>query len=941
MPLKGLARDDVLLGSRFMKVVDASNFARCILMFAIASVWCHAQPNADSEDLKELRKLPEIALDRKSEFDVAYQALPGGGADIRRYGFAFKTPSLVDGPATWLVVWDHEQPDPASWVVTHASGAILEIVAPTLADFGDYPELAAKYPAGKSVQLLRVANRQLVKASRYQAVLTTRGASPPLGISMNVAASGVGVQPGEEVREMEIPEGSVDAMRVIELVENIRMFQGDAAAIEFLEAQFALKVGRNGGFRSLFIKVWNEAQFGTGIDDPVWSSRLNDAAFTSAYRIGNYAAAFEIMNNLCASLGKAARFGRLAEVHAMLEDAYEKGGLNMDPTSHPDLGAAIPTLPVIRHRNITMARPYSQQHPSGPVPISQAPSFNELQASALTGYAFHRMNRGDWHGAMEWSVWLRDWASDDEGVPLQARNGVWYSATSNLAYHLESLGFTEDALAIIEEAVAAPYGMSYRGRAKINAAHQHLMLQRLVGRPDPEMVPKLRELITQMENHVHLGRSAAWSAIITLADALFDQGQFDEGDRLIEEIIQEGSHSARWTRLDRWLATGKVEGVEAELIALLSQMREGGRKVSELGLYSRYADFLESTGRLQEALTMRQEAVRLARDFNGFTKLPEELAKLAALLNELGDANLAAKAADEARALLKAGNLPALTIENVAISLATIVTTAPARAQDADESQPDIDLQPHRGLVIPLEGASWTGYLTLANPGIAAVQGTLEISGAPHMTHEEEGTGDVLVGLSQSAGHDERSTVPLHLDPGSYRLITVAADAAHADDGEMKFVWRSANGGKVAQASMLIDKREEGVAGAVIQAGDYQANPFYGVPIYLGYVANDQRPKSSPIRFVASQTARIEIHLLDGTPLAVDRTGNGSLLDSGDEVFGETDGAGNLQIPLTGGVAALRIIAYAQDRIEADGLKIDIEVLDDGEWTLHSRNRIE
>ena len=909
----------------------------CLLPFiaALIATLCNAQQEPAA--IGELRGLPEVVLDRKSEFQARYQVLEGGESGVWRYGFAFKTPNLVDGSATWRVVWDHTDPDASAWEVTKPDGSGLARCAPKTEDISRHPDLAAAYPQGKSVQTVKLHNHLIVKATRYQAVLATRSEKAPLGISINVALSGLGVPPGSKPVEMRILDGDVMPRLVMELVENIRTFRGDEEAIRFLEKQFSLKADRLGEFSSLFYLVWNEAQFGQGMENSVWGSRLNDAAFISAYRIGHFGRAFEIMNNLCARLGSAARFGRLAEVHAILEDAYASGGMNMDPSSYPDLGPAIPGLPTIRHRDISMKTAWSVRTPGGPPPISRVVPFNEMQAGALLQYAFQRSNRGDWKGALEWSVWIRDWASDENGVPLQARNGIWYSATHDLALLLSGLGYNEEALALIEEAVAAPYGMNYRGRAKIHAANLQLDLKRRVGRPDPESIPKLRELIIRIENHVHFGKSGAWSAKIDLAEALYEGGETAEAERIIEEIIREGSYNARWTRLDRWLKEGRTEGVEAELIAMLKSTREFGHKISELGLYSRYADFLETAGRFDEALAMRREAIRLARDFNGFTKLPGELAKLAALLHKLGHAELAAAPAAEARGLVAAGNLPPSTVESVNKSLAAILPAAP---QQPLERQPDVDLQPQRGLVIPLEGAPWSGYLTLTNPGAAAIRGSLEISGAPMTATVDDESGDILVKLANAKG-DGRSVLPLTLAPGSYRLITVAAGAEETGVGELAFAWRSTDGGNGAEAALLIDMREEGVGGAVIQAGDYRANPFYGVPIHLSYIAKDRRPKSPPIRFKASQAARIEIHRLDGTPLAVDGSGNGSLLDAGDEVFSETDGSGNLMLALADAAAALRIVAYPEGRIDKDGLRIEIEVFDGGAWVLHSSNRVE
>lgn len=908
---------------------------RILLIAALAATLCPGQSSQEGAP-EELKQLAMVALDRKGEFPAEFSEMAGTGAGLRKYGFAFRTPPLIEGPATWLVVWDHEKPDDATWEVTFANGKPLAVVSPALDDLRLYPELAGKFPAGKSVQRLRIPQHLLNKWDRYHAVLTTSAKTPPLGIIINAAAGGIVRQAGGEVREIEIPAGWIPSPRVMELLENIRAIKGDAAAIEFLEAQFAQKAEGKSDFEVLFGKVWDEAQFGTGSENGLWASMLNDAAFTSAYKIGHHSRAFDIMNNLCATLGGSARFGRLAEVHAILEDAYRKGGWNMDPSAYPDLGPAIPSLPSIRHRDIPVTLPYAKEAPPGPPPISRVPAFESKQAGSLLNYAYQRSLRGDWQGGLEWAVWIRDWASDKEGNPIQPRNDTWYTATFDIAMRLKSQGYVEDALAMIEHAVAAPYGRNYRGRNKISASRMLLGLQLEVGRPDPETAPKLRELIEKMEGHIHMGGREVRAAKMVLAELAYHEGRIGEGDGILEELVREGYYDARWKRLSRWIETGRTEGVEAELINLLTLTRENGHKIIEPGIYSMYADFLENTGRFREALAMRREAIRLSREFNALTTLPVQLAKLAVLLSKLGDAELAGKAAAEARSLREGRSLPPSTVERVGKILGEMRTAPPAPLVPPVR-QPEIDLQPHRGLVIPLEGAPWTSYLTLANPGSAAVRGTLEISGAPLTAKVEDETGDIRIELGVAG----ETALPLTLTPGSYSLITVVSAAVNGDDGELKLNWKSAGGNAGDEATILIDAREEGVAGSIIQAGEYQANPFYGVPIHLSYVAKDQRAKSSPLRFRASQVTRIEIYRLDGTLLAVDGSGNGSLLDPGDELFAETDGAGNLLLGLTDGSAPLQILAYPQGRIGDDGLKIDVEAFDDGEWSLHSSNRIE
>ena len=110
--------------------------------------------------------------------------------------------------------------------------------------------------------------------------------------------------------------------------------------------------------------------------------------------------------------------------------------------------------------------------------------------------------------------------------------------------------------------------------------------------------------------------------------------------------------------------------------------------------------------------------------------------------------------------------------------------------------------------------------------------------------------------------------------------------------------------------------------------------------MYLQYVAETPAADSPLLRFICSQTARVEVYQLDGSPLAIDGQGNGSLLDPGDELFAKSDGAGNMIVPLANGSATLNLLLYPTRGIPNEGLTVDIEAWMDGSWQLHSRNRL-
>ncbi len=885
-----------------------------------------AQPCPGQED----HSFPLALLDGKTEFETALRDTADGNV-----GFAFKTPRLFDGPVTWLVAWEEEKPDASPWRVIAEDGTVFGFFQAFSVNLSNYPDLAQRYPKAKSLQRIRIAREKLDESRHYEATLKVAARSGrPLGIRINAASDGVGARPGEPARELAIPNGWIPSPLVMELLEKIRALKGDAAAFAFLEAQFAKKAAQPPEFNALFNRVWDEAQFGTGYVDPTWGSMLNDAAFSACYRAGYYTQAFSITNNLCTRLEGSGRFGRLGEIHAILGEVSRLGGMNLDISSYPDLGPAIEALPSVRHREMPYTISFPTRLAGGGAAITQPDEFSPL-AGLYLSYGWHTILRGQWREGLEWTVQALDRSSDENGGPIKERAGDWYAATMNISEILAYRGFREEALAMTEAAIAAPYGRNYRGRAKISLALKHLDQLREAGRPDPEMIPKLRGLVAQIEDHLHFGKAEHWHAKTVLAKALFHEGLQQEGEQLLETIIAEGSLSGREHRLDHWISIGRTEGIEAELIAMLKLVRENGHKIYEVDLYESYADFLENAGRFQEALLMRREAIRLCRDFDVFDRLPTQLAKLALLLQTLGDDKGSEQAADGALALLRRQGLPDSTKEKAGSILAKRKPAADAIAP-LKRPRPEVDLQPQESVVVPVDGAAWTTYLTLANPGSVEQRGRLVISGAPLGISENRETDDIEILLGGETAADGQG-IDLTLKPATYRLISVSSGPDPAGESELKLAWIGAN----PSASVVrIGEPESGVAGAILQAGVYQSNPFYGTPIHLSYVAKDGSAASPPIRFLASQTARVEIYQLDGTPLAIDGQGNGSLSNPGDQLFAKSDGAGNLLLPIVGGRSALQVIVYPFSPISDEGLQLNVEVFGGGKWSLHSSNRI-
>lgn len=714
---------------------------------------------------------------------------------------------------------------------------------------------------------------------------------------------------------------------------DLRAEKGDEQAIAYLSEQFPKFFGAPNYYRA-YSYFWTEVQVRSGAEDVLWASKVFDVLFTKCLEMGDFSNAMQVVANVCSNLRASGRFGRLAEVMAVWEHGHRMGGNRMDISSYPDLGTAISCLPEIRQRGMPVTKPSQKPIEAG----SNAGRFHVNDAGPFEDYAALIYAAGRWKEALEFSVWVRNWASDDKTKqPIGEYATRWYSATSNIIATLKFMGFQQEALEWVEEGLAAPHGQTYHGRWKILLAADHLDSLLLLDRAPSDIVEQFEGLIEKATTNSHINRSSVWDMKIKLAETTIKTGRAPQGEAIYDNLVAEGSLDARRSRLTHWIRSGRTADVEEELKDLLRFSRETGQKMNEYGLYRDYADFLERTGRYREALLMRREAVRLANVFGLFTHLPVEQSKLAVLLMRLGDKAGAAELADAARAQLNRGGLPQSVIDEINAHLAALQNLGGETIAQQQNQQP-VDLQPHMSMVIPIADLPWTTYLTLINPTDQVKAGHLVIQGPSVEIRANDETEEITITLL-AAGTDAAATqFACTVDPGTYRLIHLHAGAETKIEGEIQIIWQDQDSSST--ASVKLEAPESGVGGAIIQAGEYRANPFYGVPMISQYVSENPAPDLPPLRFICSHTSRVEVYQLDGTPLAIDAQGNGSLLDQGDELFVKSDGLGNLILPLTNGSAAISLLLYPEKGIPEEGLTIDIEAFVDGEWQLYSRNRL-
>ncbi len=713
----------------------------------------------------------------------------------------------------------------------------------------------------------------------------------------------------------------------------LRKEKGDKEAIAYLTDQF-LQSFKTSRFYDAYSYFWTEAQVRSGAEDPLWASMIFDVLFTTCQRQGYYGSSMQVVSNLCSNLSSCGRYGRLAEVMAVWEKGQKMAGNRMNISSYEDLGPAISCLPEIRHRNMPITQPSEKPIPAG----SNANGFHVNEAGAFEDYASLQYAAGRWQESLEYTIWVRDWAIDKKNKQVIGEFATsWYGATSTLISCLEYMGFQDESLALVEEGLAAPHGQTYHGRWKIFLAADHLHSLMQLDRTPSDIIEQYTSLIEKAKPNGHIGKSGVWGIQNQLAEALIKVGRTKEGEALYDQLISEGSLGARRSRLSHWIKSGRVNGVEDELKDLLRFSRETGQKMSEYGLYRDYADFLEATGRQREALLMRREVIRLAKIFGLFTHLPVEQSKLAILLMQLGDPSGSDEQAKIALAQINRGRLPKSIIAEINANLAKLKNLIESSIAKQQEKL-SVDLQPHKSIVIPIADLPWTTYLTLMNPGKQVKAGRLKIEGQSVECSANEETENITITLLDPKADPAPTEFACSVKPGTYRLIQMNATAKTKTEGEIRISWQDADSSS--NASVMLESPESGVSGSIIQAGNYRANPFYGVPMFLQYVSKEDVPDSPPLRFICSHTSRVEVYQLDGTPLAIDAQGNGSLLNQGDELFVKSDGAGNLILPLTKCNAAMNLLLYPDKGIPNEGITIDIEAFVDGKWQLYSRNQL-
>ncbi|MCP5532686.1 MAG: hypothetical protein H7A48_05905 [Akkermansiaceae bacterium] len=855
------------------------------------------------------------------------------------HAFRFKAPEWMDGPVNWALVLVDNVPFQSgqfSWFVIPAEGETKyqNLIFYERKTTGA-PRVAGRFPKAKRYIEQPLPKGFILPGKEY--IVWHRFHRPEvmriavaLTIDSKRGKNELGVLP-TSYRVSNVPDAKAVAAKMF----RNRKKASDEAVLADLAGEFDVRAPHPSAFIPMFTAAWIEAQTGGGRDAPEWAAAVNELTFRKSLEHGYLVQAADIASNLAGSLGNIRKYGRRTEILDLMRKAFAGNGLDPDPRTYPDRGPAIAGFPEIRKRDIPPTVPWGNLERDTNGVVTRPARFSRTTANLLQSMANERVDSGHWIEALEWSAWIGDWAETEcaRKMDIEKAN-VWYKSQEATASTLARLDLLEAAAGRFREIEDSKLPDAYQGRTKTVARIRALGIAMELGGFEPGFVDRSRELADQLAKNRFSTRANEMSARCVHATALLLAGREDEGLGLLDQLIGNGSERARFAKIRWLLEKGRTHELEDLIVESLEFLRANSLKISEAEIYSLYADFLESEGRLSEALQIRKQALGLCRSFHLFVGLPVEAAGVSRLLARMGDAAGSAAAAKEAEEAL-AANVPERVRNEVRKTLARLPS---ARASETrTEKNGKVDLQPRSVVVIPIEGITSETSLGLANPTDRSEGGRLVVTGLPVSTSVDEERGEVVVNVDNGSASQE-----LTLEPGEYWLIRIRLDAGLKPGSKLTVAWKpSPDGEESTSSTILCEAADEGVAAAVIEAGEFRLNPFYGVPIRHHFISAGTETRSPPVRFTASQAARIEVYGGDDMLWCVDAQGNGSLADAGDERhvdFGDSEP--HIRLPLENGRSEVRVQVYPVGGLPAEGMTLKLEILAGEEWIPHAEDRI-
>lgn len=697
--------------------------------------------------------------------------------------------------------------------------------------------------------------------------------------------------------------------------------------------------------------VWHEAQFDTGKDDLDWSLLLYRSIYDVAKAEKRFDWTMHVQSNLLSSYQGLCQWANARAHLNEVEDYYKSIGFDLDPNKLPVEGDWDTKVPFVKTRKFPVMVPNGravishqrreQKDPSKPIYL------DNMLTGLMGGLAYEDQVMGRWDRAIERCIWIRRWsnavnkynADKDEKSTVARENETDYqSATGRMAGILSNLGFKEKALALVEDGLTrkrtAKYGM--RDRLSLEIWKERLLVEH--GKEDQAFIAKMDKFIALEGTSPHIVAGWMDSARICKAQALLTLGKLDEAQALLKTMTARNQRrKAGWLYSELMLVDIMLERQEyakakATLRELMEALRITGQKIDELDLYRAYMKWGWRSGNWEEALRAQREVMRLVEAFRMTPILPQEQAILSRIMAELGDQAESDRLADLARAGAKGRE------SRLVGTIETELGQRPGKSTARLISR--VLIQPKRVMSVAVEGFPARAVVSLVNHGGKQATGILKIKGLPAKIswNEQSGLGVVEVENVPGAAA-ERVSETIRIEAGAMAIFSCSGKLANEISKTVFLEWIE-NGEGNGQCEWIIGTSDKESDGAIIDAAEYDDDPFFLIPVHHHLQSKSKGPVN--LRVVTSQPCRVEMYDEAGALQMVDAEGNGSLADSADWLGMDRDRnlAAEALPDTASGETRFLLQLDPKDWKGGEPLRIRVEWLVEGKWYLAAEDQI-
>jgi hypothetical protein len=688
--------------------------------------------------------------------------------------------------------------------------------------------------------------------------------------------------------------------------------------------------------------IWHEAQHDTGKDDPEWQLLLYKGIYDAAKTEKRFDWMMHVRSNC---IGAYFQLGQWANSRALLneaEDYYQGIGLALDPNKQPLEGEWDPLIPLVKSRIFPMMVPNGQatvywerkemqRDATKPIMLD-----NEL-ISLMQDLAYEDEGMGRWDRALERCMWVRRWSNavnqhnKTSKVKISRSNEDYYlSATVRMAGILMNLNFNDKALSMIEDGLKRKGTSQYDNRDKIQL---ELIKERMMveyGKENEALLAKMDKFIALEGTAPHLVKGSMDYARLIKVSCLITQKRYNDAEVILRALCSQyqrqrpGWLDAELQLVEIMQCRGEYEKAKKTLHELMNVQRVSGRKIDELSLYRAYVSLAFRTENWQEALLAHREVMRLVEAFRMTPMLPHEQSVLSRIMAELGNTEESDRLATLARLGTKGRD------ERFVKKIEGELSQRPKKAVVPLASR--VVIQPKRVVSVPLEGRPARAVVSLVNRGGREAKGVLRVKGLPAKIHWDQAKGQGVVQVENAAAATAQSVSgEIRIQAGTAAIFSCFGKLPGKAEYTVSLEW-DGDGDAGNACEWKIGEPDKESDGALIDAAEYEDDPFFLIPVYHHLQSKSKDPVN--LRVVTSQPCRVEMYDQEGILQMVDAQGNGSLADGGDWLGADADRnlAAEIIPNAETGEACFLLQLDPKDWNGKQPIKIRVEWLMNGKW---------